>query len=137
MDRTPDGAVRLRGRTHGGPCGLPAARVYDHAPGARRQTSIFLAALRVTGLTAPAVFKGAIDEPHLLAYLKQILVTTLHSGDVVIADNLSAHKVCGVKEILAAAGAAIGYLPPYSPDLKPIELCLAKLKAIVRAARGR
>ena len=56
--------------------GCPAARVYDHAPGARRQTSTFLAALRVTGLTAPAVFKGAIDEPNFLAYLKQILVPT-------------------------------------------------------------
>ena len=84
-----------------------------------------LAALRVTGLTAPAVFEGAIDGPSFLAYIEQILVPTLHPGDLVIADNLSAHKVLGGKEILAAAGAAIEYLPPYSPDLNSIELCFA------------
>ncbi len=115
----------------------PGARVYDHTPCARWQTSTFLAALRVTGLTAPAVFEGAIDGPSFLAYLDQILVPTLRPGDIVIADNLGAHKVRGVEDILAAAGAAMWYLPPYSPDLNPIELCFAKLKAIVRAARCR
>ena len=116
---------------------LPGARVYDHTPCARWQTSTFLAALRVTGLTAPAVFEGAIDGPSFLAYLDQILVPTLRPGDIVIADNLGAHKVRGVEDLLAAAGAAMWYLPPYSPDLNPIELCFAKLKAIVRAARCR
>lgn len=116
---------------------LPGARVYDHTPWARWETSTFLAALRVTGVTAPAVFEGAIDGPCFLAYLEQILVPTLRPGDIVIADNLGAHKVRGVEEILAAAGAAMWYLPPYSPDLNPIELCFAKLKAIVRAARCR
>jgi len=64
-------------------------------------------------------------------------VPTLRPGDIVIADNLAAHKVRGVEQILAAAGAVMWYLPPYSPDLNPIELCFAKLKSIVRAARCR
>lgn len=112
-------------------------RVHDHAPGARWQTSTFLAALRVTGLTAPGVFDGAIDGPSFLAYIEQILVPTLRPGDLVIADNLSTHKVAGIREAIARAGATICYLPPYSPDLNPIELCFAKLTAIVRGARCR
>ena len=98
---------------------------------------MFIAALRVTGLTAPGVFDGAIDGPSFLAYVEQILVPTLHVGDLVIADNLSAHKVGGVREAIAQAGATLLYLPPYSPDFNPIELCFAKLKTIVRAARCR
>ena len=112
-------------------------RVYDAAPFGRWETSTFLAALRVTGLTAPGVFDGALDGPSFLAYVEQILVPTLCSGDIVIADNLSAHKVAGVRQAIERAGATLLYLPPYSPDLNPIELCFAKLKAIVRAARCR
>jgi transposase len=112
-------------------------RVSDDAPCGRWQTSTFLAALRVTGLTAPGVFDGAIDGPSFLAYIEQILVPTLRPGDMVIADNLSAHKVAGVRRAIEQAGATLGYLPPYSPDLNPIELCFAKLKTIVRAARCR
>ena len=77
---------------------LRGARVHDHAPCARWQTSTFLAALRVTGLTAPGVFDGAIDGASFLAYIEPILVPTLHPGDIVIADNLSAHKVAGVRQ---------------------------------------
>ena len=113
------------------------ARVYDDAPFARWETSTFIAALRVSGLTAPGVFDGAIDGPSFLAYVEQILVPTLHVGDVVIADNLSAHKVDGVADAIAQAGATLLFLPPYSPDLNPIELAFAKLKTIVRAARCR
>lgn len=112
-------------------------RVYDDAPFARWQTSTFIAALRVTGLTAPGVFDGAIDGPSFLAYVEQILVPTLQPGDIVIADNLSAHKVAGVRRAIEDAGATVIYLPPYSPDFNPIELCFAKLKTIVRAARCR
>lgn len=112
-------------------------RVHDDAPFARWQTSTFIAALRHSGLTAPGVFEGAIDGPSFLAYIEQILVPTLHPGDIVIADNLNAHKVAGVQQAIGAAGATLWYLPPYSPDLNPIELCFAKLKAIVRAARCR
>ena len=112
-------------------------RVHDQAPCARWQTSTFLAALRVTGLTAPGVFEGAIDGSSFLAYVEQILVPTLRPGDIVIVDNLSAHKVAGIHGAIARAGATLWYLPPYSPDLNPIELCFAKLKALVRAARCR
>ena len=113
------------------------ARVHDHAPCGRRQTSTFLAALRVTGLTAPGVFDGAIDGESFRAYIEQILVPTLQPGDIVIADNLGAHKVAGIRRAIQAAGATLWYLPPYSPDLNPIELCFAKLKALVRTARCR
>lgn len=117
--------------------GARGDRVHDDAPFARWETSTFLAALRVDALTAPAVFDGAIDGASFVAYVEQVLVPTLQPGDIVIADNLGAHKVPGVRRAIEAAGAALAYLPPYSPDLNPIELCFAKLKAIVRAARCR
>lgn len=112
-------------------------RVYDVAPFTRWQTSTFIAAVRVTGLTAPAVFDGAIDGPSFRAYIEQVLVPTLQVGDIVIADNLGAHKVVGVQRAIEAVGATLRYLPPYSPDLNPIELAFAKLKALLRAARCR
>ena len=114
-----------------GPSAGPASTTTRRAPGGRPST--FLAALRVTGLTAPGVFDGAIDGASFLAYIEQILVPTLHPGDIVIADNLSAHKVAGVRQAIERVGATLCYLPPYSPDLNPIELCFAKLKALVRA----
>ena len=114
-----------------------SARVHDHAPCGRWQTSTFLAAWRVTGLTAPGVFDGAIDGESFRAYIEQILVPTLQPGDIVIADTLGAHKVAGIQRAIQAAGATLWYLPPYSPDLNPIELCFAKLKALVRTARCR
>lgn len=116
---------------------LRGERVADHAPQGHWQTSTFVAALRVTGLTAPGVFDGAMDGACFLAYVDQILVPTLQAGDIVVADNLAAHHVDGVRERIEAAGAALWYLPPYSPDFNPIELCFAKLKAILRAARCR
>jgi transposase len=117
-----------------GPCG---ERVGDHAPLSRWQTSTFIAGVRLTGLTAPGVIDGAMDGDSFLAYVEQILVPTLASGDVVIADNLAAHHVDGVLQLIEAVGATLRYLPPYSPDLNPIELCFAKLKTLVRAARCR
>ena len=117
--------------------GEVAPRVHDHAPCGRWQTSTFLAALRVTGLTAPGVFDGAIDGESFRAYIEQILVPTLQPGDIVMADNLGAHKVAGIQRAIQAAGATLWYLPPDSPDLNPIELCFAKLKALVRTARCR
>ena len=105
------------------------ARVHDHAPGGRWQTSTFLAALRVTGLTAPGVFDGAIDGESFRAYIEQILVPTLQPGDIVIADNLGAHKVAGIQRAIQAAGATLWYLPPYSPDLN-------SHRALLREAQG-
>ena len=105
------------------------ARVHDHAPCGRWQTSTFLAALRVTGLTAPGVFDGAIDGESFRAYIEQILVPTLQPGDIVIADNLGAHKVAGIQRAIQAAGATPGTCHPIARN--PIELCFAKLKALV------
>jgi transposase len=116
---------------------LRGQRVADHTPYGHWRTSTFIAALRITGLTAPGVIDGPMDGDSFLAYVEQILVPTLHAGDIVVADNLPAHHVEGVRELIAVAGAQLWYLPPYSPDFNPIELCFAKLKAIVRAARCR
>ena len=116
---------------------LRGQRVADHTPQGRWRTSTFIAALRVTGLTAPGVLDGPMDGESFLAYVDQILAPTLHVGDIVVADNLAAHHVDGVRERIEACGASLWYLPPYSPDFNPIELCFAKLKAILRAARCR
>ena len=117
--------------------GLPGERVHDHAPDSRWHTTTFLAGLRTTGLTAPAVFDGPIDGASFLAYVEQILVPTLAAGDVVLLDNLSCHKSPAARQAIEAVGARLVFLPKYSPDLNPIELCFAKLKAILRALRCR
>ncbi len=117
--------------------GQRGERVVDHAPDSRWHTTTFLAALRVTGLTAPAVFDGPIDGVSFLAYIEQVLAPTLHPGDVVVLDNLSVHRSPAVRHAVEAVGATLCFLPKYSPDLNPIELCFAKLKAILRAARCR
>ena len=112
-------------------------RVHDHTPHHHWQTSTFVAGLRVDGLTAPCLFDGPMDGECFLAYLDQFLVPTLQPGDVVVMDNLSAHKVDGVRERIERVGATLRYLPPYSPDFNPIELWFAKLKALLRTARRR
>ena len=113
------------------------ARVVAAVPHGHWKTTTFLAALRHDGLTAPCVFDGAINGARFLAYVEQCLAPTLRPGDVVVLDNLRAHKVKGVREAVEAAGAKLLYLPPYSPDLNPIELAFAKLKALLRAAARR
>ena len=114
---------------------LRRARVHDHAPGARWQTRTLLAARRVTGLTAPGVFDGALDGARVLASIAQILVPMLTPGDIVIADHLAAHKVAGVRGAIERGGATLWDLPPYSPDLNPMELCVAKLTAYAYGSR--
>ena len=96
-----------------------------------------IAALRREGLGAPAGFDGPIDSPTFLAYVEQVLVPTLRPGDVVVLDNLAAHKQPQVRTAIEQVGALVRFLPPYSPDLNPIELAFAKLKAFLRAARPR
>jgi transposase len=113
------------------------ARVVAAVPHGHWKTTTFLAALRHHGLTAPCVFDGAINGARFLAYVEQVLAPTLRPGDVVVLDNLSAHKVKGVRQAIEAAGAELLYLPPYSPDLNPIELAFAKLKALLRSAARR
>jgi len=93
--------------------------------------------LRVTGLTAPAVLDGPMDGPSFQAYVDQILVPTLQPGDCLILDNLSCRHQPDIRAAIKRVGAAVRYLPPYSPDCNPIEMLFAKLKAILRAARWR
>lgn len=112
-------------------------RLRDHAPCGHWQTSSVIATLRLDGVQATAVFDGAIDKPTFLAYVEQVLVPTLKSGDVVILDNLAVHKQPEVEAALARVGAQLRFLPPYSPDFNPIEQAFAKLKAFLRAMRPR
>src|SRR5687768_17730079 len=96
-------------------------RVVAAVPHGHWKTTTVVAALRHDGLSAPCVFDGAINGARFLAYVEQALAPTLRPGDVVVLDNLSAHKVKGVREAIETAGAELVYLPPYSPDLNPIE----------------
>jgi len=112
-------------------------RLRDYTPCGHWQTHTVVAALRVDGLTAPAVFDGPIDHPTFLAYVEQVLVPTLHRGDVVVLDNLAVHKQPAVQAAIERVGARLRFLPPYSPDFNPIEQAFAKLKAFLRAARPR
>lgn len=118
--------TRLRGRA---PVGQ---RLVSRTPHGHWMTSTFLAALRVDELTAPVVFEGALNGEIFLVYVRDHLVPTLKPGDIVVMDNLSSHKVKGVREIIEAAGARVEYLPPYSPDFNPIEQVFAKLKSLLR-----
>jgi transposase len=97
------------------------------------KTSTFIGALRCDGLVAPSVFDGPINGELFLAYVQQVLVPTLRPDDIVTMDNLRSHKVAGVREAIEATGATLMFIPPYSPDLNPIEMAFAKLKALLRA----
>ena len=108
-------------------------RLVDAVPHGHWKTSTFIAGLRQDRLVAPCVLNGAINGESFLAYVEQMLVPTLTSGDIVVMDNLGSHKVAGVRKAIEAAGARLLYLPPYSPDLNPIEQAFAKLKALLRA----
>ena len=112
-------------------------RVVDYVPHGHWKTTTFLAALRYDGLTAPMTLDGAINGDYFLAYVKQVLVPTLKEGDIVVMDNLSSHKVAGVKEAIESVGAKVLYLPPYSPDFNPIENVFSKLKTLVRKSKTR
>ena len=96
------------------------------------KTTTFVGALRLTGLTAPMVLDGAMNGRAFLAYVRQALAPTLAPGDIVIMDNLPAHKMPAVRAAIEAVGAQLFLLPPYSPDMNPIEMAFAKLKALLR-----
>ena len=112
-------------------------RLTDFVPQGHWKTTTFLAALRYDGLTAPMVSDGAINGELFLAYVEQFLLPTLREGDIVVMDNLSSHKVAGVKKAIESVGAQVLYLPPYSPDLNPIEMVFSKLKTLVRKSKVR
>lgn len=96
-----------------------------------------IGALSLSGLQAPMTVEGATDGEVFRAYVEQVRCPTLESGDVVVMDNLGAHKVSGIREDIEAKGAEVIYLPPYSPDWNPIEKCWSKLKTAIRALEAR
>lgn len=122
-------------RTHGrAPRG---ERLVAKAPHGRWRTLTFLAALRCDRIEAPCVIDGPINGESFRAYIEQFLVPALRPGDVVIIDNLGSHKGKAVRQAIRAAGAKLFFLPPYSPDLNPIEQVFAKLKTLLRKAAER
>jgi len=123
--------ARLRGRAPRGD------RLVGKIPHGHWKTTTFVAGLRANTLTAPCVIEGPMNGNAFLAYVEQILAPSLKPKDIVVMDNLSAHKVPGVRQAIQVAGARLLYLPPYSPDFNPIEQLFAKLKALLRKAAER
>ena len=112
-------------------------RVRQGVPAGHWRTLSVVGAIRRSGWVAAMSIEAATDGEIFLAYLERVLGPQLQPGDVVVMDNLSAHKVCGVREALEARGAELLYLPPYSPDFNPIEQCWSRLKQCLRAAKAR
>jgi len=122
---------RLRGRS------LRGTRLKASTPFGRWGTRTFIAGLRCFGLTAPWIIDGPMNRAFFDAYIETPLAPTLHRGDVVILDNLAAHKSAAAQRCLKERGAWFLFLPPYSPDLNPIEMAFSKLKALLRARAAR
>jgi transposase len=114
--------------------GARGQRLVCKVPHGHWKTFTFIAALRHNRVTAPLLLDGPMNGLSFLAYVEQILAPTLRFGDIVIMDNVSIHKVAGIREAIEARGAILYYLPPYSPDLNPIEQFFSKLKALLRKA---
>jgi transposase len=112
-------------------------RLVAKAPYGHRKTLTFVAALRCDGITAPCLLNQPINAVSFRTYVEQFLVPTLRPGDVVVMDNLSSHKGKAIRKAIQAAGAKLIFLPPYSPDLNPIEQVFAKLKTLLRKANAR
>jgi transposase len=123
--------TRLHGRAPRG------RRLLAAAPFGHWKTTTFVAGLKRTGLVAPMVLDGPMTGPAFLAYVQQVLIPTLAPDDIVIMDNLPAHKIAEVRTSIRAAGAQLFLLPPYSPDMNPIEMAFAKLKTLLRQAPER
>jgi len=123
--------ARIRGRAKRG------QRCRAAIPHGHWKTTTLTAGLRLNGLAVPMVLDGPMNGEAFRAYIKQVLVPELGKGDVVIMDNLPAHKVTGVRQAIEGVGARLLYLPPYSPDFNPIEMAFSKLKALLRKAAAR
>ena len=123
--------TRLRGRAQGG------QRCVDDAPHGHWCTTTMLASMRLDGPTACMAIEGATSAEVFREYVRQVLVPTLRPGDLVVLDNLAAHKDPEALALIAAAGATVRFLPPYSPDLNPIELMWSKIKTFLRSAKAR
>ncbi len=123
------------------------ARRYGRSPRGERcraavphghwKTTTFVGALRLEGMTAPMVLDGAMHGAAFLAYVEQVLVPSLSPADIVVMDNLPAHKPVAVRQAIEAAGAELRFLPPYSPDFNPIEMAFSKLKALLKKTAAR
>ena len=123
------------------------ARRYGRAPRGERcqapvphghwKTTTFVGALRLEGMAAPMVLDGAMHGAAFLAYVEQVLVPTLKPGDIVVMDNLPAHKPIAVRTAIEVAAAELRFLPPYSPDFNPIEMAFSKLKAFLKKTAAR
>jgi len=101
------------------------------------KTTTFVGALRLCGVTAPMTLDGAMNAAAFLAYVEQVLAPTLEPGDIVVMDNLPAHKTPAVRHAIERTGAELRFLPPYSPDFNPIELAFSKIKALLKKAAAR
>lgn len=112
-------------------------RVVEAVPDVRFHRTTILSSVRLDGTMIPVTFTGALNGDIFRAYVEQMLAPSLRQGDIVVMDNLSSHKVKGISEAIEAVGAQILFLPPYSPDLNPIELLWSKLKAILRRLKVR
>lgn len=123
--------TRTRGRSERG------VRIQGLVPGGHWKVTTMLGAIRADGVTAVASVEAPTDGPTFLTFVSQTLAPALRHGDVVVMDNLSAHKVAGVRQAIERAGARVMYLPPYSPDFSPIEPCWSKIKACLRSVAAR
>lgn len=123
--------TRLYGR------GTPGARVVETVPQNYGENITMLASLTLSGIEAPMTINGAVDGAVFKVYVEEVLGPTLKAGDVVVMDNLRVHKVAGIKQLIEERGAKLIYLPPYSPDLNPIEKCWSKIKTYLRKAKAR
>jgi len=123
--------TRHRGRCKGG------SRLYDATPHGHWETTTMIASIRLDGSTAPMVIDGATDAAVFRAYVRHVLIPTLRIGDIVVMDNLSSHKGPEIEAMIREVGAELWYLPPYSPDLNPIEKMWSKLKEYLRAVKPR
>jgi transposase len=123
--------TRLYARCPGGP------RIHETTPGSHWKILTILGAMSTRGMIATMTIEESTDTDIFLAYLDHVLCPQLRPGDLVVMDNLSSHKVKGVRERIEAAGAELLYLPPYSPDLNPIEKAWSKLKLLLRSAKAR
>jgi len=125
------GMTRLYGRT------VSSERIVDYTPDVRFERTSLLSSVRSNGDMVPLVFEGSLNGDLFKEYISKCLVPTLKEGDIVIMDNLTSHKVKGVVEPILAVGATVVYLPPYSPDLNPIEMMWSKIKAYLRKIKAR
>jgi len=112
-------------------------RIYETTPGGHWKIMTILGAMSLRGMVASMTIEEATDGDIFLAYVEQILCAALKPGDVVVMDNLSSHKIRGVRQLIEKVGAEVLYLPPYSPDLNPIEKAWSKLKLLLRSAKAR